>query len=174
MEPEKWPALKEEGCSYYELDERGQPRRQKCKCQGHVELRQAAKSINFLLCYGGGPDALADALGVTVDAAKELMRQHEAAFPDVWAYLERCGKLAKSMREARDMYGRRRSFPIPTREMARQWWIDEREESLELSEAEKEASIFRFKSTQLREPNKEELRALTHRNPTEKEVERAL
>ena len=174
LEPEKWPALREEGCSYYELDAEGQPRRQKCKCHGHVELRQAVKSVNFLLCYGGGPDALADELGITVDAAKELMRQHEAAFPDVWGYLERSGKLAKSMREARDMYGRRRSFPIPTREMARQWWIDEREETLELSEAEKEASIFRFKSTQLREPNKEELRALTHRNPTEKEVERAL
>ncbi len=58
----------------------------KCKCPEHVELRQKTKSINFLLCYGGGPDALADELGITVDAAKELMRQHEAAFPDVWGY----------------------------------------------------------------------------------------
>ena len=49
-----------------------------------TELRQKTKSINFLLCYGGGPDALADELGITVDAAKELMRLHEAAFPDVW------------------------------------------------------------------------------------------
>ena len=161
-------------CAYFARTADDQLARQKCDCPKHAELRQKTKSINFLLCYGGGPDALADELGITVDAAKELMRQHEAAFPDVWGYLERSGKLAKSMREARDMFGRRRSFPVPTREMARQWWIDEREESLELSDAEKEASIFRFKSTQLREPNKEELRALTHRNPTEKEVERAL
>lgn len=195
LEPQKWPALQCVGgekwfdkeadggkgkevilppCGYYALDAEGQPKRQKCKCPAHVELRQKTKSINFLLCYGGGPAALADELGITVDAAKELMRLHEAAFPDVWGYLERSGKLAKAMREARDMFGRRRSFPVPTREMARQWWIDEREESLELSDEESEACIFRFKVANLREPTKEELRALTHRNPTEKEVDRAI
>ncbi len=45
---------------------------------------------------------------------------------------------------------------------------------LELSDSEKDASIFRFKSTQLREPTKDEVRALTHRMPTEKEVDRAI
>jgi DNA polymerase I-like protein with 3'-5' exonuclease and polymerase domains len=174
LEPEKWPALREANCAYYNLDEKGELKRQKCKCRGHAELRQKTKSINFLLCYGGGPAALADDLGITVDAAKELMRLHEAAFPDVWGFLEKLGKLGKSMREARDMFGRRRSFPVPTREMARQWWIDEREESLELSDDEAEACIFRFKSINLREPTKEELRTLTHRNPTEKEVDRAI
>jgi DNA polymerase I-like protein with 3'-5' exonuclease and polymerase domains len=191
LEPSKWPALACRGgekhfdkekneevilppCKYYAKDSNGEPKRLKCSCPSHVELRQKTKSLNFLLYYGGGPDALADDLGITVDAAKELMRQHEAAFPDVWEYLERSGKLAKSMREARDMFGRRRSFPVPTREMARQWWIAEKEESLELSQPEKDAAIFRFKATNLREPNKEELRALTHRNPTEKEVDRAL
>ena len=172
--PEKWPALKEEGCAYYSLNEQGEPKRKKCKCKGHSELRGQTKAVNFLLAYGGGPAALADAIGVTVEVAKELMKLHEERFPDIWSHLESSGKLAKSNREARDMYGRRRSFPVPTREMARQWWIDEREESLELSEAEKEASIFRFKSTNLREPNKEELHSLTHRNPTDKEVERAI
>jgi DNA polymerase I-like protein with 3'-5' exonuclease and polymerase domains len=147
---------------------------QKCKCPEHVALRQKTKSINFLLCYGGGPDALADELGITVDAAKELMRLHEAAFSDVWGYLEDSGKLAKATREARDMFGRRRSFPVPTREMARTWWMEEHEESLELSDADKEASIFRFKSTQLREPTKEEEKQLTHRFPTEKEIDRAI
>lgn len=191
LEPEKWPVLacvggekyfdKEKNeevilppCAYYEKDKNGELRRQKCKCPAHTELRQKTKSINFLLCYGGGPAALADELGITVDAAKELMRQHEAAFPDVWGYLERSGKLAKSTREARDMFGRRRSFPVPTRAMAKLWWQDEHEEDLELSDEEKDASIFRFKSSQLREPNKEELQQLTHRLPTEKEIDRAL
>ena len=195
LEPQKWPALQCLGgekwfdkeadggkgkevilppCGYYALDAEGQPKRQKCKCPAHAELRQKTKSINFLLCYGGGPAALADELGITVDAAKELMRQHEAAFPDVWGYLERSGKLAKAMREARDMFGRRRSFPIPTRQMAKEWWQDEHEEDLELSDDEKKASLFSFRSTQLREPTKAELHQLTHRNPTEKEIERAL
>jgi DNA polymerase I-like protein with 3'-5' exonuclease and polymerase domains len=51
-----------------------------------------SKSINFFTCYGGGPDALPDELGIIVDATKEFMRMHGATFPDVWSYLERSGK----------------------------------------------------------------------------------
>ena len=187
LEPVKWPELackggekyfdKEKGkevilppCAYYEKDAEGQPKRLKCKCPAHGELRQKTKSINFLLCYGGGPAALADELGITVDAAKELMRQHEAAFPDVWGYLERSGKLAKERGEARDMYGRRRSFPEPTREKAREWFIEEKEEELRLSQKDSEENVLSFKKRQLREPTKEELYDLTHRQPTEREI----
>jgi DNA polymerase I-like protein with 3'-5' exonuclease and polymerase domains len=191
LEPQKWPALACKGgekyfdkeknkevilppCAYYEKDENGETKKHKCKCPEHIELRQKTKSINFLLCYGGGPDALADDLGITVDAAKELMRQHEAAFPDVWSYLERSGKLAKTMGQARDMYGRRRSFPEPTREMGKIWWEDKHEEDLELEEEVKEHNIFQFKATNLREPTKDELHKLTHRSPTSREIDRAM
>ena len=85
LEPEKWPALACKGgekyfdkeknkevtlppCEYYALHTVetlkkyplgvvGEQMRQKCKCPAHAELRQKTKSINFLLCYGGGPDA---------------------------------------------------------------------------------------------------------------------
>jgi DNA polymerase I-like protein with 3'-5' exonuclease and polymerase domains len=152
----------------------GDQRREKCECPGHVELRQKTKSINFLLCYGGGPDALADELGITVYAAKELMHQHEAAFPDVWGYLDRSGKLAQATREARDMFGRRRSFPEPTEQMAKEWYESENKEKLELSEAAQEANIFNFKASQLREPTKIEEYKLTHRSPDWKEIRQAM
>src|ERR1700674_608218 len=174
LEPEKWPALALKDCAYYEKDDKGEPKRLKCSCPGHAELRQKTKSINFLLCYGGGPDALADELGITVDAAKELMRQHEAAFPDVWGYLERSGKLAQATREARDMFGRRRSFPEPTEEMAKDWYESENKEKLELSDEVQEANIFNFKTKQLREPTKEELHKLTHRHADYKEIRYAM
>lgn len=187
LEPQKWPALACKGgekyfdkeknkevtlppCAYYELDANGQLKRQKCKCPAHGELRQKTKSINFLLCYGGGPDALADELGITVDAAKALMRQHEAAFPDVWGYLDRSGKLAQSEKQARDMFGRRRSFPTPTEEMAKEWFESENEEKLQLSEEAQEANLFNFKATQLREPTDDEKYKLTHRSPDWKEI----
>ena len=48
LEPTKWPALKEEGCEYYALDAEGQPKRLKCKCKGHVELRQKTKVDQLL------------------------------------------------------------------------------------------------------------------------------
>jgi DNA polymerase I-like protein with 3'-5' exonuclease and polymerase domains len=187
LEPEKWPALackggekffdKEKGkevtlppCAYYALDGNGEMKRQKCKCPEHGELRQKTKSINFLLCYGGGPDALADELGITVDAAKELMRQHEVAFPDVWGYLERSGRLAQQEKQARDMFGRRRSFPTPTEEMAKEWFEAENEEKLRLPEESAAQNVFNFKAAQLREPTKEEEYKLTHRSPDYKEI----
>src|SRR6267143_6172833 len=104
----------EEDCAYFKKDSAREFERQKCKCKAHKRLRENTKAINFLLCYGGGPDALADELDITVDAAKELMKQHETAFPDVWGFLQRSGKEAERDKESRDMYGRRRSFPVPT------------------------------------------------------------
>ena len=182
LEPQKWPALREEGCEYYALHTAetlkkyplgiiGEQMRQKCKCAGHGELRQKTKSINFLLCYGGGPDALADELGITVDAAKLLMKQHEAAFPDVWGYLERSGELAKAEKQARDMFGRRRSFPTPTQQMAKDWYESENEEKLRLDEASRDANILNFKKAQLREPTKIEEHQLTHRSADYKEIQ---
>jgi DNA polymerase I-like protein with 3'-5' exonuclease and polymerase domains len=189
LEPEKWKALacvggekhfdKEKDkevilppCAYYALDDKGEPARLKCKCPGHVELRQNTKAVNFLLCYGGGPSALADDLGITIDAAKALMRLHEARFPDVWAYLEQSGRLAKQTGEARDMYGRRRSFPEPTRQAAKDWFEEEHEEDLELDEETCKLNLFNFKAKNLREPSKEEEQKLTHRSPTEREIGR--
>lgn len=110
--PEKWPIIGEPGCAYFTKDH------QKCKCPEHQKLRNGTKATNFLLCYGGGPSALAEALGCTVDEAAELMGIHEQKFPDVWRFLDQSGKEALMKCEARSMYGRRRAFKRPTWEMA--------------------------------------------------------
>lgn len=201
--PEKWPQLACKGgekwfdpekkeevilppCAYYEkakerkvLDngeviEADDVLKKKCKCPGHVELRAGTKATNFLLCYGGGPDALADEIGTTVEKAKEIMKLHESKFPDVWGYLRQSGDLAQKFKEARDMYGRRRSFPTPTYDMARDWVMDYEDKKLELDEDEQEIQIFNFKAKELREPNEEELYKLTHREPTDKEVRQGM
>ena len=172
--PDKWPSLREEGCTYYALNEQNEPQRKKCKCKGHVELRNSTKATNFLLAYGGGPDALADAVGCTIDVAKELMQLHESRFPDIWSYLDKSGKQAQALREARDMFGRRRSFPEPTEEMAKEWFESENEEKLRLDEQSQEANIFNFKRIQLREPTKEEVYKLTHRSIEWKEIKYAM
>lgn len=176
LERKQWEEGTEAGCAYYEKDDKGELKRQKCKCKIHKKLRDNTKAINFLLCYGGGPDALADQLDITVDAAKELMKQHEAAFPDVWNFLYRSGEEAKRDKESRDMYGRRRSFPTPTYESAKQWILDDddRMEKLELPEEQQKENILQFKLQNLREPNKEEISKLTHRNPTDSEIRWAM
>jgi DNA polymerase I-like protein with 3'-5' exonuclease and polymerase domains len=152
----------------------GEQRKEKCSCPEHKELRDHTKAINFLLCYGGGPDALADELDITVDAAKELMAKHEAAFPDVWGYLKKSGLRAQATNEARDLYGRRRSLPAPTWESAKEYYKDEHADRLELPEDVQKRSIFNFTATYLRKPNAEEKYKLTHREPSEGEIRSAM
>jgi DNA polymerase I-like protein with 3'-5' exonuclease and polymerase domains len=161
-------------CSYYAVKENGELAHQKCECPEHKALRDGTKQVNFLLCYGGGPDALADALGITLDAAKELMSLHRSKFPDVWGYLERSGELAKQYREARDMFGRRRLFPEPTYDTAREWYIEEEAEKLEFDDDAKAFAIFNFTNKEGREPDEEEYFALTHREPTPQEIKHAM
>lgn len=186
LEPEKWAngaaapgELDKHGktlppCAYFALDEKGEPRRQKCECPKHVKLRKHTKAINFLLCYGGGPDALADELDITVDAAKELMKKHEKAFPDVWNYLRRSGEDAQKFNLARDLYGRRRLLPPPTYESAKEYYKDEHADRLELEEETQKLNIFNFKAAFMREPNELEKYQLTHREPSHGEITSAM
>ncbi len=174
LEPEKWKAGTEAGCLYFELDAEGNPKRLKCNCKAHKKLRANTKAINFLLCYGGGPDALADELGITVDAAKDLMRQHEKAFPIVWGYLKDSGERAQRTNEARDLYGRRRLLPAPTWESSKEYFKNEHADRLVLEEEAQETNIFNFKAAYMREPTEEEEYKLTHREPNEGEIKSAM
>lgn len=128
--PEAWPAatctpgeiIIKDGkevtlppCAYFHKDH------QKCKCPKHMVLRDGNKATNFLLAYGGGAGALADAIGKTEGEAKELMRLHEAANPEVWDYLERSGEEAKATLESRSKCGRRRQFAPPNWDVAKEY-----------------------------------------------------
>jgi len=185
LKPLDWKQAALPDCTYYALHNEesvklndkvtiGECRREKCNCPLHKDLRGDTKEINFQLTYGGGPSALADALGITEYAAKELMNLHEQKFPDVWSYLERSGEAAQRLKEARDLYGRRRKFTEPTWERAKEWFKDEYPESLELPEESKEKNIINFKAAYLLDPNKEEEHKLTHREPNENEIRRAM
>jgi DNA polymerase I-like protein with 3'-5' exonuclease and polymerase domains len=113
-------------------------------------------------------------LGITVDAAKELMKKHEAKFPDVWNYLRLSGERAQRTNEARDLYGRRRLLPAPTWESSKEYFKDEHADRLELDEEVQKQNIFNFQAAYLRDPNKEETYKLTHREPSEHEIKQAM
>src|SRR5271157_1530898 len=172
--PEIWPSLALPGCAYYEKDEKGEFKRLKCLCPEHKKLRDHSKALNFGLCYGAGPNVLADALNISVDAAKELMKLHEQKFPDIWKYLKESGQKAQSTNEARDLYGRRRLLPPPTWESSKEFYKDEHAGRLELEETACAQNIFNFKVKNLREPNEEETYKLTHREPSDHEVRQAM
>jgi DNA polymerase I-like protein with 3'-5' exonuclease and polymerase domains len=157
-------------CAYFAIKPDGELARQKCECPKHKKRRDGNKATNFLLAYGGGPSALADAIGCTTEEAKKLMVLHESKFPDIWGYLKRSGEQARFKKEARDMFGRRRLFPDPTWEGAKEFFIQEHDDRLELEDVEAEAQILAFKMRQLRPPTDEEEYMLTHRDPSTKEI----
>src|ERR1035437_758618 len=166
LEPEKWAAGGDAGCAYFELDAEGNPRRQKCSCKAHKKLRDDTKAINFLLCYGGGPAALADDLGITPERAKELMAKHEKAFPEVWAYLKRSGDDAQRLNEARNLYGRRRSLPAPTYESGKEYYKSEHADVVKRKEEYKEKTIFNFKPPSMGDPAGIKAKIWPPRDPT--------
>lgn len=176
-------------CMYYAIKSNGEIARQKCDCPEHKKLRDGNKSTNFLLAYGGTDFTLAQRIGVSRDEARELMHLHEQKNPEVWAYLDRSGKEAKFKGESRDMFGRRRLFPKPTWELAKQEIIDvaqsEEDSRWEKclrkdfgqgkSEKKWEAIVDqikqKFEEANKRKPKKDELYQLTHNpNPEPKYI----
>jgi DNA polymerase I-like protein with 3'-5' exonuclease and polymerase domains len=163
-------------CAYYAINPAtGNPAHVKCKCPGHNKLRNGTKAINFLLAYGGGPTTLAAALECSVDEAKALMALHEATFPLIWKYLEESGHAAKMNKKAFDLFGGRRLFPKPTRERAIERCVEkdlERKEDgrLLLKEWEREKNIAAHIAKHGKKPDKQTLYDITHRRPTEKEI----
>lgn len=66
----------------------------KCKCPGHVHLRQKAKRFNFGIPYGKGPVTIAEDLGITVQEAYRLIRRLKGIAPRLVAWLRHNGDSA--------------------------------------------------------------------------------
>lgn len=180
LEIEKDGKVKKIGpCAYYAKKENGEYAKQKCDCPEHKKMRDGNKSTNFLLAYGGVAKTLSERTGIPFDEAVDLFHLHERTFPDIWAYLERSGKEAQFKKESRDMFGRRRQFPAPTWDGAKQAIVDEArseagsrwEKCLRKSygkdvkwDAVQKNVIESFERHYNRKPKKDELFDLTH-NP---------
>ncbi len=178
---EKWPVLALPDCDYYKLHtcesvaknplcQVGEPQCKKCECPEHKELRDDNKSTNFLLAYGGGAYTLAARIKKTVREAKILMALHEQKNPRIWEYLKKSGKMAVKIKRAFDMFGRRRLFPEPTMELAKERFMEDHEDKLEIEPNEADERIEDFVSTYKRKPTAEEKWFLTHRLPTQNQI----
>lgn len=80
---DKWRDAAEEGCLFYKKDEEGNNLNLKCSCKKHKQLRELIKTINYMLCYGGGPKKFAGVAGITIKEAKQLIKEYFEAFPDI-------------------------------------------------------------------------------------------
>ena len=72
------------------------------------ELRNQAKIINYGLMYGMGASRLANETGMRPPEAKKFINSYFRALPGVKAYLDRSLEQARTDKEVRTMFGRRR------------------------------------------------------------------
>ena len=75
--------------------------------------RNAAKAINFGLCYGMSAVGLAKRIGVTKKEAEELIDKYFRAYKGVKRYLDKAGNDAVRNRYSTTISGRRRYYNMP-------------------------------------------------------------
>lgn len=82
--------------------------------QKDSEERQYAKSMNFLLSFGGGAKKLSEQFGVSMAKAKELVKIYYTAFPELENYFKVGGELAKKQGYVliNSISGRKSFFPF--------------------------------------------------------------
>jgi len=74
--------------------------------------RTPAKTLNFLLLYGGGAQKLADALGISKGAATLLRDRYFLALPQVQKFINQVQTMAKHRTFIFNWAGRKYDFPL--------------------------------------------------------------
>lgn len=75
------------------------------------ELRRAAKTLNFGVLYGMGPQAFSEATGFSKEDAKKFIQEYFHDFSGLADYIARTKKLAEERGYVETLYGRRRYIP---------------------------------------------------------------
>jgi DNA polymerase I-like protein with 3'-5' exonuclease and polymerase domains len=102
IDPVGWTEGAEKGCTF--------PK--KCKCKGHLQMREPAKINNFMLAYGGGAQRFAEYTGTDLVTAAQYVGAHKRVIPKLTRYLLRNGEdaLATGVSYSADPYRRRRNL----------------------------------------------------------------
>jgi DNA polymerase-1 len=77
------------------------------------EQRGLAKTINFGIAYGAGPNTLAEAADIPIRQAQVLLQKYFKTYPKLKEYLEKSAQRAKDLCYAETPAGRKRWFTRP-------------------------------------------------------------
>lgn len=124
----KWKDAAEEGCAYYVPSKEFPDAHAKCKCKQHKILRDYIKSINFGIAYGMEAKKLSRKIKVSVEEAKQLLKDYRAAFKKVTAWLEKAGTDAKALLQSVTLAGRIRFYNKPSWELAKKYAAEDAED----------------------------------------------
>jgi DNA polymerase I-like protein with 3'-5' exonuclease and polymerase domains len=188
--PAEWRANALSDCAYYAINPTtGNPAHQKCHCPKHDSRRTTTKTLNFGIAYGMVAATLSRRADIPLEEAELVIDAWMHGFEDIWNYLESSGRSAKKYMKSFDMFGRRRTFPMPTPEDARNKIIKYWKKSIELPayQAEKNIQDWMEKNAEdvinkktgavtkkLKRPTGDTKFWLTHREPNEKELTKAM
>lgn len=72
--------------------------------------RQFAKTINFLIIYGGTEYALSYQLGISLMEAKRILAKYKKTYKNLFVFMDDCTDIASQTGEIRQWSGRKRHF----------------------------------------------------------------
>lgn len=103
--PELWVNNSEKGCTF--------PK--KCKCKEHSRVREQAKTINFAIAYGAGPESIGKRLKLTMKEANRLLTKYKKVVPRLTRWLAKNASESVTTRTSysADPYRRRRVLRDP-------------------------------------------------------------
>tara|TARA_R100001244_G_scaffold95992_1_gene71977 strand:+ start:189 stop:1304 length:1116 start_codon:yes stop_codon:yes gene_type:complete len=73
--------------------------------------RQIAKTVSFLIVYGGGPFNLSETMGISMKRAESIISNYKNVYPGIFEYMEFVNEYIKCNGYAYTIFGRRRNLP---------------------------------------------------------------
>ena len=75
------------------------------------EERQIAKTVSFLIVYGGGAFNLAETMGIPMRRAEKIIANYKNVYPGIFSYMDFVNEFIKDNGYAYTIFGRRRNLP---------------------------------------------------------------
>jgi len=73
--------------------------------------RQIAKTVSFLIVYGGGAFNLSETVGIPIKRAEKIIKDYENVYPGIFEYMEFVNNFIKANGYAYTIFGRKRNLP---------------------------------------------------------------
>ena len=74
------------------------------------EERQIAKTVSFLIVYGGGAFNLSETMGIPMRKAEKIIKDYENVYPGIFSYMEFVNSFVKRNGYAYSIFGRKRNL----------------------------------------------------------------
>ena len=73
--------------------------------------RQIAKTVSFLIVYGGGAYNLSETMGISLGHAESVIQNYERVYPAIFDYMNHVNNFVKQNGYAYTIFGRKRNLP---------------------------------------------------------------